>query len=148
MVVFRPAVAQDLPRILQLFSELNPDDPALASQKATGIWNELLDNPRVRYFVATDSDKIVGTCHVVAVPNLTRSGRPYAVLENVVVANSHRRLGVGRELMRLAIEFARSQACYKVMLLSNAKRTEAHRFYERIGFDGSSKRGFVLQLQA
>ena len=147
MVEFRPATPADLPSLLDLLRELNPDDPELASADAVEIWTEIQANRRIGFFVALDAGLVVGTCHVAVVPNLTRSGRPYAVIENVVVAKSHRRAGVGRKLTDLAIDFARSQACYKVMLLSSAKRTEAHRFYESIGFDGSSKQGFVLQLR-
>jgi GNAT superfamily N-acetyltransferase len=148
MVEFRPAVLEDLSGILALYRELNPDDSECPSSKARDIWTEVLAHPRIAHFIAASSGRLVGTCHVVVVPNLTRSGRPYAVVENVVVANSHRRRGTGRALVHLAIEFARAQHCYKVMLLSSAKRTEAHGFYESVGFDGSSKRAFVLPLQS
>ena len=111
-----------------------------------GIWAEILGNPRILYLVAVDSARIVGTCHVLVVPNLTRSGRPYALVENVVVDGAHRRQGIGRKLVGLAVDFAKSLHCYKVMIQSSAKRSEAHAFYQDFGFDCEAKRSFVLQL--
>ena len=146
MVEHRPAIAEDLPGILALLRELNPEDPELAPSISGEIWTEILGNPRIRYLVAVDSARIAGTCHVLVVPNLTRSGRPYALVENVVVDGAHRRQGIGRTLMDLAVDFAKSLRCYKVMVQSSAKRSEAHAFYQDIGFDCEAKRSFVLQL--
>ena len=143
---FRPATSADLPGILDLLRELNPEDPELEPSVSAGIWTQIVGNPRIRYLVAVDSGRIVGTCHVLVVPNLTRSGRPYALVENVVVANALRRRGIGRTLMQLAVEFATNEHCYKVMIQSSAKRSEAHAFYQDLGFDCEAKRSFVLQL--
>jgi ribosomal protein S18 acetylase RimI-like enzyme len=56
------------------------------------------------------------------------------LVENVVVAAAARRAGVGRELMRAALDLARRAGCYKVQLLSRADRAAAHAFYESAGF--------------
>lgn len=45
-----------------------------------------------------------------------------------------------------AIEFAKEMGCYKVMLLSGSHRTEAHGFYESLGFSGTRKKGFVMEM--
>lgn len=146
MLEFRPAAPADLPGILDLLRVLNPEDPEIAASESMGIWTEILGNPRIHYLVAVDSSRVVGTCHVLVVPNLTRSGRPYALVENVVVDGAHRRQGIGRRLVGLAVDFARSLHCYKVMIQSSAKRSEAHAFYQDLGFDCEAKRSFVLQL--
>ncbi len=76
----------------------------------------------------------VGTATCVVVPNLTRGGRPYMLIENVVVSAAVRRRGVGRRLLDAALGLAVAAGCYKVQLLSNATRVEAHAFYEACGF--------------
>ena len=75
-----------------------------------------------------------GSLSLIIVPNLTHVGRPYAIIENVVVDASERGAGHGEALMRHAIEEARRAGCYKVSLTSNKSRPDAHRFYERLGF--------------
>jgi GNAT superfamily N-acetyltransferase len=58
----------------------------------------------------------------------------------------YRRKGYGKELLQNAIDRARRHNCYKIMLLSNADRKEAHEFYKSLGFDAKSKTGFLLHL--
>ena len=55
---------------------------------------------------------------MIIVPNLTRGGRPYALVENVVVHSQYQKMGVGRQMVTHAIAKAREANCYKVMLLS------------------------------
>ena len=67
-------------------------------------------------------------------PNLSHFGRPYAIVENVVVDAAARGHRCGEPLMRFAIDLARDAGCYKLAITSNRHRAEAHRFYERLGF--------------
>jgi len=146
VIEYRKAQKQDLQGILSLFAELNPRDVAIAEEPAKAIWKTLLTNPLVTFFVAESGARLVGTCHLVVVPNLTRGGKPYAVLENVVTLQSHRRHGIATQLLQRAIQCAREAGCYKVMLLSSAKRKEAHKLYAKLGFDGTTKKGFDLRF--
>ena len=78
---------------------------------------------------------MAGTVDVLTVTNLTHGGRPWAVVENVVVAGAHRRRGIGRALMHEAMGQARRAGCYKVQLTSGKHRADAHAFYRSLGFE-------------
>jgi len=147
MMEFRSARREDLPGILELYRHLNPDDDPLPPDRAAPIWDEIEAATGIAYFVGVQDGQILSTCNVVVVPNLTRSGRPWAVVENVVTAPDHQRRGLGRGVLEMAVAFARKHDCYKIALLSSAKRRDAHRFYEAAGFDGDVKRGFHLKLE-
>jgi GNAT superfamily N-acetyltransferase len=84
--------------------------------------------------VAESRGKLIGTLVLVIVPSLSHKGTPYGIIENVVVDEKHRSKGIGEALITHAIEEARKAGCYKVTLTSNKRRTDAHRFYERLGF--------------
>lgn len=136
----------DLSGILALYAQLNPDDAPTDSAISTAIWAETCRNNHFLYFVVKVEAAVVGTCNVSLIPNLTRAGRPFALIENVIVHADFRRRKIGRLLMEAAIAEARAKNCYKVILLSSCKRTEAHRFYESLGFDGDSKKGFEIRF--
>ena len=70
-------------------------------------------------------------------------GDPEPVIENIVVDEPWRNAAVGAALMCHAEALCRDAACSKIMLLSSIGRRDAHRFFERHGFVGDSKRGFV-----
>jgi GNAT superfamily N-acetyltransferase len=142
----RTAREEDLEGLLALSRQLNPEDPPLDRDKALAIWRETASRDATRYFVADEDGVVVSACCVTIIPNLTRGGRPYAMIENVVTDEGHRRRGLGARVLRDAIEYAKGRGCYKVVLLSSVRRVESHRFYEAIGFDGNSKRGFELRF--
>jgi Acetyltransferases len=74
------------------------------------------------------------------IPNLTWDGKSIGFIENVVTDASYRRKGIGKIVVENAIEYAKEQNCYKVVLHSGNKRVEAYKFYEAIGFDSTSKK--------
>jgi len=107
------------------------------------VWHQLLSDPKITYWVVELKGKLVASCILVIVPNLTRNARPYALIENVVTHTDYRRQGIGKRLLQHFLQFAWSQDCYKVMLLSGADRKEAHQFYEQVGFSRDRKVRFL-----
>src|SRR4051794_30707448 len=82
--IVRVACDEDLPEIIALLHHLNPDDPPLDPVRARAIWSDMLQGTGVRVFVVEDGGVLLATCTLILVPNLTRGGRPYAFIENVV----------------------------------------------------------------
>jgi GNAT superfamily N-acetyltransferase len=95
--------------------------------------------------VAMIDETIVGTYSMYFCANLARAGRPFAVVENVIVASSARRQGVGRALMEHAQQCARARDCYKVMLATGVDSERNIAFYEACGFVGN-KIGFQVRF--
>jgi ribosomal protein S18 acetylase RimI-like enzyme len=140
MIEFRDARAEDVPAIVRLLA----DDPLGAKRERT-------DDP-APYLKAFDAltaqrgnDVIVGEEHgefvacqqLLIVPGLSRQGATRAFIEGVRVSRSLRGKGTGEALVRHAIDKARAAGCRLVQLTSDKSRTDAHRFYERLGFKAS-----------
>ena len=105
----RAAGAVDLSALRGLLAELHASDDAWDDARAADALTAILADPRRRLLLAFDDGEAAGTLDVVVVPNLTRGARPYAVIENVVVAERFRRRGVGRALMDAAVAHAREE---------------------------------------
>jgi GNAT superfamily N-acetyltransferase len=89
--------------------------------------------------------ELVGVCQLIVFRHLQNRGGLCAEVESVHVHPDHRGHGIGGVLMRAAVQRARELGCYRIQLTSNKARPEAHRFYERLGFE-PSHRGFKLKL--
>lgn len=133
MIAIRSAAASDLPSLLSLYSELNPDDEPLAADTAKDIWAAVRRQQGRTVLVAALDDTLAGTADCTVLPNLTRTGRSIMFVENVVVAQAHRRRGIGKLLMDAASQLAESTNCYKIQLLA-ADGHEAHTFYQACGY--------------
>ena len=137
------ARSADLPALLDLYRHLNPADAPLREPEQ--VWEKMLAHPGLSCIVVSDDGVLVSSCCIVIVPNLTRGGRPYALIENVVTHPGFRRCGFGRAAIMRALAIAWEADCYKVMLLSGSKRLEAHQFYLQCGFRSDEKTGFVAR---
>jgi GNAT superfamily N-acetyltransferase len=143
--VVRAATPDDLPDVLRLVTLMHDDEPLepciVSSNGLADIFKNILADPRRRLVVATIGGVVVGTADLVIVINVSRGGRSWATVENVVVDPPYRRHGVARTMMQYLMREASDSGCYKVQLISHARRTEAHHLYESLGFD-APVRGF------
>ena len=144
-IIIREAVQADLPQILELYKELNPKDPPVDLNTAAAVW-ENAANSGITYFVAECDGRIAATCYIAIIPNISRQYASIGFIENVVTAEAYRRRGIGRQLLENVIAYAKAKHCYKVTLQSGASRTEAHGFYESLGFDGNAKRAYEIRF--
>ena len=148
--IVRSATTGDLPRLIELLSQLALDSPredlSLPRPPAyDAAMAEVLSDRRQTLLVAEVDGAVVGMACLVCVPNLSHVGKPYALVEDVVVEAAARGQGHGEAIMRSAIELAREAGCYKLVLTSNKGRADAHRFYERLGFKATHE-GFRIDL--
>lgn len=139
----RKARQDDLPRLLELYYQLSqlgsyPESepqPLTATHAAT--LTELDQELHQTCLVLEEDGRVMATLCVYILPNLSHGGRPFALVENVVVDASARGNGYGKLLMAEAEARAAAAGCHKVSLTSNKRRVDAHRFYEHLGYTRS-----------
>ena len=141
-IKFRRATREDLPEIVRMLS-----DDFLG--RARERYENPLPESYIKAFEEIEADKnnelivaekdgaIVGTLQITFTPSISFQGGKRATVESVRVDEKYRGQGIGKELMKWAIERARAENCFAVQLTTNAERRDAHRFYENLGFTGS-----------
>jgi ribosomal protein S18 acetylase RimI-like enzyme len=91
-------------------------------------------DPAQLLVVAVDGTEVVGTLQLSVIPGLSRRGALRAQVEAVRVRSDARGRGIGEAMVRWAIGESRRRGCALVQLTTDVSRTDAHRFYERLGF--------------
>lgn len=132
-MLIREARVDEITEILELLRDMDGEEP-LAYEEAMDIWHKIKEYPYYKVFVAEEDRKLIGVCSLIIIENLGHSGLRIAIAENVIVSPEHRGEGVGAALMRHSKNQANQENCYKLMLSSNEKRIDAHRFYKKLGF--------------
>jgi len=141
----RQATVADLPCVLALYAQPAMDNgKVLTIEKAQQLFAQFSQYPNYRLFVASEDDIVVGTFALLVMHNLAHQGTPSAIVEDVVVSDTHQSQGIGRDMMHHAMALAREAGCYKLVLSSNQKRERAHAFYESLGFQ---RHGFSFSIE-
>ncbi|AKH83431.1 GNAT family acetyltransferase [Streptomyces sp. CNQ-509] len=147
-LAIRRATAADVPAIVAMLA----DDPLGATRESPGdpapyedAFVRIDADPGQHLVVAERDGRVVGTVQLTVIPGLSRRGATRALIEAVRVHREERGGGLGTQLIEWAVEEARRRGCAVVQLTSDATRTDAHRFYERLGF-AASHVGFKRML--
>ncbi|MCV3270989.1 GNAT family N-acetyltransferase [Roseobacter sinensis] len=131
---------QDADALTALYNELTFGPKTACTHDVLAV----LAHPGTTIHGALAADRVIGMVTLHILPNVTWDGRPYALIENVATAGDWRWRGIGRRVMQSAIDHARTQKVYKIMLLTGQKRG-ARGFYEALGFDCEDKHGMVMR---
>ena len=93
-----------------------------------------------RLVLVADLDGEVIGCLSTSVMRVLHRPAPVGRISMMVVDEAHRGRGIGAALVRAAEDALAAQGCYMVEVTSHVRRTEAHRFYERLGYERTSVR--------
>jgi GNAT superfamily N-acetyltransferase len=143
----RRVAAGDLATLLALYKHLNHDDPDMDESTASDRFAEILAQDHMMIVAAFIGERAVSSVTLVVVPNLTRAGKPYALVENVVTHAEYRQQGHARRLIDIAVAEAWETGCYKVMLMTGSREPATLRFYANCGFR-QDKTGFQIRRPA
>jgi ribosomal protein S18 acetylase RimI-like enzyme len=139
---FRQAVREDLPEIVRMLA----DDFLGATREQyenplpesyTKAFEEIEAYKNNELIVVEKEGEIVGAFQLTFTPSISFQGGKRATIESVRTHEKYRGQGIGKEMMRWAINRAREENCVFLQLTTNAERQEAHRFYENLGFKAS-----------
>jgi GNAT superfamily N-acetyltransferase len=150
-LTFRSATRADVPVILELLADdavSRSRDGAVSEAVDAAHWAafEAIDaDPRNELIVAEEDGAVAGTFQLTFTPSLSRGGAERMTIEAVRVRGDLRGRGTGRAMMRWAIERGRERGCRVAQLTTDKRRTDAHRFYESLGFVASHE-GMKLPL--
>lgn len=147
MKEIREVKESDLKGVLTLYMQLRNQPMPGESMRLNHVWWDILESRHVHMVVGLEDGKIVSSCMITVIPNLTHGQRPYAIIENVVTDEAYRRRGWARAVLEYAKdEIAKKKNCYKIMLLTGSKVPGVLDFYENCGYNRKDKTAFIKWL--
>ena len=133
----------DYTGLMQLYMQLHNNPMPEESEDINELWNKILNDKNHHIIVAEENGKIVSSCVVVILPNLTHNQQSYAIVENVITDISYRKRGFATECLDYAKKIAIKENCYKLMLLTGSKKESTLKFYENVGYNKKDKTAFI-----
>ena len=112
---YRIGNRKDLTGILELYKQLgNSNGSSFSVNEANKIWDDNIENNNIKYFIAEEEDKILGSLYICILPNLSNNGKSIGFIENVIIDEKYRNKGIGKKLMEMAIEYANENSPLKL----------------------------------
>ena len=145
--MIREAREGDLAGLLSLYLHLHEDRIPQDDAHLRAVWRSILADPNHHLIVEEEEGRVAASCVCVVIPNLTRSVRPYALIENVVTHPDFRGRGLATACLERARDIARDSGCYKIMLLTGAKDEKTLHFYRHAGYNSGDKTAFIQWLE-
>ncbi|WP_196157405.1 GNAT family N-acetyltransferase [Reinekea sp. G2M2-21] len=132
-IVCRTAKAEDLDDINVLFQSVQRGAVAF-SRRQEIVFQRLLDEALVDLLVVEQDEFVVACCHCAIIPTLGFDGRPYAMLNHLIVDPLNRRQGLATRLLSYASEYAKKSGCYQIYLAADATQDWQQAFVRKSGF--------------
>jgi len=137
---FRIATLEDIPvlceLLIQLFSqevEFIPDYKKHEKALEKIIKDENIGD----IFVTLQNEKVIAMVNVLYTIS-TALGEKVAILEDMVVFSSKRNQNIGSSLIEFTLNYLKENLFKRVTLLTDSDNFNAHKFYEKQGFNKSS----------
>jgi N-acetylglutamate synthase-like GNAT family acetyltransferase len=151
-LIFRKAKQNDLLAVLRLLAqdELGSQREIFYPNEIAPCYNTAFEeidiDPNQALMVVENSNKIIGTCHLTFMPSLTFQGSKRMNIEAVRIDQAFRNQGIGEWMIQQSIKLAKERGCKIIQLTTNKKRSQAKKFYEKIGFQATHE-GMKLFLE-
>lgn len=144
--MIREITPEDFDGLMRLYTQLHGNPLPEKTPEVLSLWNNILADKNHHIIVAEEDGQIASSCVCVIVPNLTHAQRPYALIENVVTDEKHRKKGLATACLDYAKALAEKENCYKMMLLTGSKEEATLNFYRKAGYNSSDKTAFIQWL--
>ena len=137
--LIRRAREDDIPALVQLLVALftQEADFTPAPEKHERALKLLFKEPYSVIFVAEDEGKVIGMISCFTFVS-SAMGEKATLVEDFVVAESHRGQGIGKALMDAVKAYLKETGQHRITLMTDALNTRGHKFYEAEGFSRSA----------
>ena len=136
---FRLASRDDVAAVVALLA----DDPLGSTREGTDLapylaaFDAMQSEGANHLIVGCIGDEVIACYQITFISGLSLKATLRAQIEGVRVAPAHRGRNIGGDMVHDAEARARAAGCTLLQFTSNRARTDAHHFYERLGFTPS-----------
>lgn len=132
--------------LLELYRQLLPNEHIEITYDMQNLLNKIDHDKNYNILIGTIGEKVVTTCTVIVIPNITHQMRPYAIIENVITHSKFRNKGYGIRILQAAQNIAKENNCYKIMIQTRRRDLSVLNFYQKAGFSKTITTGFTMDL--
>lgn len=143
----REAELSDLENLIILYNQLIPYQKLTLDNSIKKSFDKINNYPNYHIIVAEENKRVISTCSLIILPNLTHYQRPYAIIENVVTDEKFRGLGYASAIIEYAKKIAIKNNCHKILVQTRSIKKSTLNFYINNGFSKNETTGFQINIE-
>ncbi|MFJ8528972.1 GNAT family N-acetyltransferase [Bacillus sp. NPDC094106] len=106
---------------------------ALSKEEVSSLFQQMKEENYKLFSLCNNEDEVVSLAGVAVCTNFYN--KKHVFVYDLVTAEAHRSKGYGKVLLSYIEKWGREKGCSSIVLTSAFSRVDAHRFYEREGYD-------------
>lgn len=144
-MILRKMIADDIPQLAKLYEQFWDEESCVETMCEK--FNQFRENGSHILLCAVENDQLIGSIMGVICGELYGDCKPFIVLENMIVNIRYRNQGVGKALIYELEKIAADKNCTQIILVTEANRTDACEFYQSVGYNPDSHKGYKKKLK-
>lgn len=144
-MIVREMLANDIPELAQLYKQFWGEDSCIETMQ--NQFEKIIKAGTHVVLSAVVEERLIGSIMGVICGELYGSCEPFMVLENMIVDTGCRKKGVGKALIAEFERIAAEKNCTQIILVTEANRMDACKFYESAGYTPDLHKGFKKKLK-
>lgn len=140
MVKIKAIETDDLNSLAELYYDLSgiPSNLKIMNEK----FHKMQIDPDYLLLGAKKDNVLIGSLMAIFCMDLVGDCKDFILVENLIVHKDYRKKGIGKGLMSYIEKLAFEREVYFIQFVSSANRTDAHHFYESLGYKMEDSKGF------
>jgi len=144
-MIIREMIAEDIPQLAQIYRQFWNEGSAVETMYEN--FNKFHDDGLHVLLSAVENNQLIGSVMGVICGELYGNCKPFMVMENMIVDNKFRNNGIGKALISELEKKASEKNCTQIILVTEANRVDACKFYESAGYNSDKHKGFKKKLK-
>lgn len=144
-MIIRRMIADDIPQLAQLYKQFWHEYSDVETMYKQ--YHKLCEADTHVLLSAIESEQLVGSVMGIVCEELYGDCKPFMVLENMIVDKNCRNKGIGKALISMLEKISAEKNCTQIILITETKRTDACKFYESVGYNPDTHKGFKKKLK-
>lgn len=140
----RRTTKEDIKELALLYKQFWNEDSLIELMEIKFI--ELQENPNYILLSALEENHLIGSVLGIICEELYGECKPFLLIEDLIVDHKYRRKGIGKALMTEIEKLALENDCYQILLITHNDRKDVIAFYESLGFNPDTHKGFKKTL--
>lgn len=143
-MVIRKMIIEDIPGLAMLYKQFWNENSCV--KKMQKQFEKLQHSNTHILLCAIDQDHLIGSVMGIVCEELYGDCRPFLVVENMIIDKNCRKKGIGKALFLELERLAKKRNCTQIILITEMDRLDACSFYESVGFNPTSNKGYKKKL--